>query len=208
MFFSEDHRDTLTELINISFGAATATIADLFDNFATLQVPSIEVTRFENIEKILLGGFVTDDIYMTTQHFFGEFHGEILFFIDSNSSMNMHSALWHIARDIVAKEIPDNEIKGSVIEVCNILAATCVGRLAELLKTEATFSPPEIEESILSQVFHSVHQKQYEHIIIIQTILEFQEVDVLGKLCVLISESVFDWLVGALDTFMDGLLND
>ena len=208
MFFSEDHQDALSELINISYGTATATIADLFDNFATLQVPSVEVTRLENIGKKVLEGFVTDDIYMATQNFFGEFHGEILFFIDSNSSLNMHSALWHIDRDVFEKELPDNEIKGSIIEVCNILTATCLGTLAELLKTENTFSPPKIEKGISKQVFHSVHQKQYEHIISIQTILEFQDVHVLGKLCILISEPVFDWLVGALDTFMDGLLDD
>ena len=205
MDLTKDHQDTLGELINIAFGTATATIAELFDNFATLHVPYINVTKLNNIKQKILEGIEPENgIYISSQNFFGNFHGEIFFFLDHKSASNMHATLWKLDKDVLAS---NDDIKGSILEICNIMTATCVGKLAEMLGTEITFSPPEIDEEVNWPISQYFQKKGYEYVISIETVLEFKDVEVLGKLCILSNESVFEWLGMALDRFLEEMLN-
>lgn len=82
----EEHKEVLGELFNISFGSATAIIADLFDNFATLRVPGISVIPINGIETFVMDGMECQEIHLTTQQFKGNFEGEIIFTVGAKSA--------------------------------------------------------------------------------------------------------------------------
>lgn len=52
---SEDQIEVLQEFMNRAHGSATAIIAEIFDAFATLNVPKIDVLRISEFEKYIKG---------------------------------------------------------------------------------------------------------------------------------------------------------
>ena len=191
----EDFKEVLGELINISFGSATATIADLFDNFATLRVPSINIIHLGEVNDLVMGDDNEQKIYITTQQFKGKFQGEIALVIDTESARNMHI--------IVDEEDGDDEnaVQQSLLEISNILGSSCIGKLAELLVTNVTFAPPTVDYA--KQLIKDIENSPYSKVIVISTILEFEELQIFGKLIILFSDEMFAWLEQALEDFMD-----
>lgn len=97
----------------------------------------------------------------------------------------------------------DNETQQSVLEIANILGSSCIGKLAELLESDVSFSPPAIE--FAQQLLSSLNQDRYTRIIIISTVLEFEETQIFGKLFIMFNNEVFAWLENALETFLENI---
>ncbi len=193
----EEFREILGELINIAFGSATATIADLFDNFATLHVPDIGLIELKELNTFIIGNFGTQDIYITTQQFKGPFQGEIILVIDPQSAQNMQVIMGE------EDDADETNLQQTLLEISNILGSSCIGKLAELLSTDVTFAPPAIDST--EQLMGGADDSPYNHIIVISTVLEFKDLEILGKLFIMFTDEMYVWLEKALEDFMENI---
>lgn len=197
-----DIKDALEELINISYGSATAAIADLFNSFAQLRVPGIKVVSINELEDTVLGKNSHDhNLYITTQMFKGTFEGEILFVIDKQSASNMQNLICLLEDVFLNKEENDTELLQSILEIANILGASCIGKLAELLNSVVSFSPPSVE--LDNQLLMGGEKAGYSKVIIISTLLEFEKEQITGHLFILFDDEMFVWLEKSLQTFIE-----
>lgn len=193
----EELKESLGELINIAFGSATAIIADLFENFATLNVPDVTFIALEEINEFVIGNFDDQKIYITTQQFKGQFHGEVILVIDTQSAKNMQLIVGE------EEDVDENDLRQSLLEISNILNSSCIGKLAELLATDVTFAPPAIDYD--KQLIKDVNDSPYSQVLVISTVLEFEDIQILGKLFVMFSDEMFSWLEQALKDFMENI---
>lgn len=194
---NDDQKEILAELVNISFGSATATIAELFDNFATLEVPKLDVIGLEKINHFVMDKFDTKKAYLTTQQFNGTFHGEIVIIVDEKSGQSMQA----IIND--EEDIDENETQQTILEIANILGSSCIGKLAELLTTEVAFAPPTIDYT--DHLVGNVKDSPYSKVIVISTVLVFNELNIQGDMIIMISDNMFVWLEQALDDFVENI---
>jgi len=197
-----DIKEALEELINISYGSATAAIADLFDSFAQLKVPGIQVVPVEEVEHAVLGKNNHEpDLYITTQMFTGTFKGEILFVIDKQSAYNMQTLICLLEEVCIDQEENDTENRQSILEIANILGASCIGKLAELLDSVVSFLPPSIE--LDNRLLMGREKVGYSKVLIISTLLEFEEKQITGQLFILFDDEMFVWLEKSLYAFIE-----
>lgn len=199
----EDLQEVLSELINIAFGSATATIADLFDNFATLHIPDISFIALEELDGFILKDFNYQQIYTTTQQFNGLFQGEIVFAMDQGSATKMQRIIF--AEDNLDQDdaLSIDELKQSILEISNILGSSCIGKLASLLSTNVTFAPPTIEFS--KSFMKESAELPYKHVIVISTVLDFKDMEIRGNLFIMFTDEMFLWLETALEEYMENL---
>lgn len=193
--------EALEELINISYGSATAAIADLFDSFAKLRVPGIRVIPADEVETVVLGKNSPPDLYITTQMFRGSFEGEVLFVIDQQSARNMQDLICRLEGMCPDQGGDDTETRQSILEIANILGSSCIGKLAELLESMVSFSPPAIELS--NRLLVGREDAGYSRVIIISTLLEFEEKQITGHLFILFNDEMFAWLEKSLAVFIE-----
>jgi chemotaxis protein CheC len=194
----DDRKEILGELINISFGSATATIADLFDNFATLEVPKVNVIALEKIDMFIMHKFDGSKTHLTTQFFKGKFQGEVVLVVDDKSAQNMQTIV-----DDEDDIDEDDETQQTILEISNILGSSCIGKLAELLDTDVVFSPPTIEYT--DHLIKNVEESPYNQVIVVSTVLVFNELDIQGDMIIMISDEMFVWLEQALDDFVENI---
>lgn len=201
---SEDQKDALQELMNISFGTASSIISDSLNSFSKMPLPKIEAMGIEELESYLSKNF--DDItncYIVTQLFRNKFDGESVFIIDDASAQKITALL--LEEEQLAKE----DIQASVLELTNIISSACIGKLIELLDAQIFFNPPMIESScrVGERVLRLSKSEgmEFTKVIIIETKLEFENEQITGYLLFLTKESSFEWLKSSLDKFLEGI---
>ena len=107
LLLDEDQRDCLQELMNISYGSATAAIAQIIDKFATLNIPSIKTITSSDFEEYFTKKFEKYDTYfVSNQKTDGKLAGENLFIMDETSVTNLAKEF-----DLEDDEIDDDELK-------------------------------------------------------------------------------------------------
>lgn len=194
---SSDQKEILGELINIAFGSATSLIADLFDNFATLRIPLIDVISIDEINQVAKEGVDSDKFYTTTQQIKGSFQGEIVLVVGENSARNMQLVIGE------GDSCDETNLLQNILEIANILGSSCMGKLVELLDSEIGFSPPSIRHTDL--VVQDVSESPYTQVITISTVLEFQELNIKANMVIMFGDEMYIKLGDALDNFLENI---
>ena len=196
---NEDERDCLQELMNIAYGSATATISEILDAFATLNVPKIQIIPASELKNYLKNKlFIKDEQFVATQLLNGDIAGENLFLINKSSAVNLAHEF-----ELDNKHINDNELSDIVLEITNILSSTTIGKLAEELGTTVTFEPPSIQKIDSIDNLDNKFLEQYQQIIIISTELEFKDQKITAELLILTKDESILWLQNALNKILD-----
>lgn len=187
--FNEDQTDALRELVNVSIGAATASLANLLDAFATMHIPKIEICDSSELEhKIESTIDMSSMYYATKQLFTGEFGGECMFVISEGSALNLGKHLYGVT--VPSKD----DINDAVIELTNILTSTIVSRLTKELGTQVQFFVPSSQFINADAIIRNEDIADYSKIIIISTILDFQDQRINGNIYILTKDKAIESL--------------
>lgn len=187
--FNEDQIDALREFMNVSIGAATASLASLLDAFGTMHIPKIEICNScELSSKIESTIDVNSMYYVTKQLFTGKFGGECIFLVSEASATNL-------GRHLYAIHTPScDEINDAVIELTNILTSTIVSRLTQELGTQVQFFVPYLHFTDAHSIVDDEDIAEYSKIIIISTILDFQDQQINGNIYILTKDEAIESL--------------
>ncbi len=201
---SNDELDILQEIMNIAFGRATAELAELIDIRVQLSVPQAKVIYTVDLPEYLQDE-VKDygDISIVEQRFWSEFNGSSLLILPAGSGKELITLLTGEEMDVFVSDPVDELEKGTLMEVGNILIGACIGKIAELLDAELTYSPPivYIGDNAHDLLPNSI-MSSYELTIALRTSFHFEKKDVFGFLFVLTSQESLNWLKKALHDFV------
>ncbi|WP_428023246.1 chemotaxis protein CheC [Arcobacter sp.] len=198
-FLDSDQKDCLQELMNISYGSATAAIADIIGKFAKLSIPRIRTFTSETFKDYIKNKIEEYHIcYLTNQLIDGKLSGENLFLIDDKSLKNLA-----IEFGISEVDIDEDELKDVVLEITNIISSTTSSKLAELIDTDILFSPPHVNVLDSAQCLEDHYEIEYNHIIIISTLIEFEEQNINSELAIMLKDESIVYMREALDKVME-----
>ncbi len=198
---NENEKDCLQELMNISYGAATAAISEIIGKFATLSIPSINTISSNDLVEHLNQKLLSKNkYYVANQLINGYLSGENIFIIDEISSINLAREF-----DLEEDEIDETEIRDIILEITNILSSATSGKLATLVDTIISFSAPHITKINSIDEFDKRFAGEYSHVIIISTELNFEEQNIKGELMMLTKKESSVFLKKALDNALNNL---
>ena len=198
-FLNSDQKDCLQELMNISYGSATAAIADIIGKFAKLSIPRIKTFSNEDFKDYIKSKIDKYHVcYLVNQLIDGKLAGENLYLIDDKSLKNLA-----VEFGISEIDIDEDELKDVVLEITNIISSTTSSKLAELIETDILFSPPHVEIVDSIQSLDDHYGMEYNHIIIISTLIEFEEQNINSELVIMLKDESITYLIEALDKVME-----
>lgn len=178
--FNEDQIDALREFMNVSIGAATASLANLLDAFGTMHIPKIEICDSGELNQKIESTIDTRSMYYVTKQLFtGKFGGECMFIISEESARNLGKHLYN------ATTPSKDDISDAVIELTNILTSTIVSRLTQELDTQVQFFVPSSQFIDAHSIVSRDDVADYSKIIIISTILDFKDQKINGNIYIL-----------------------
>lgn len=199
-------RDALQEIINISFGRASASLSELLNMFVALNVPNVqEIDQYKICDELEKRIGVEQDITIVQQLFKGDFSGEVLFSIPSESG------IWAIK--ILSQEggfspdLPKTELEMEVfLEMGNIVIGACMGQFANLLNTSVSYEVPTIllnKDSVAN--LRSGEQGGDGKALLARTEFQLGDKALTGFLFILFSRRWLNVLYLSLDKFIENM---
>jgi chemotaxis protein CheC len=194
MRLSEEQNDLLMETINISFGLAASLIGDMLNNYVDLKVPKIDTIPIcELSETILKSVNYSKEFYATKQRFYGSFSGEVIFSFDEKSA--------HVFTELLlgSQENINQEVNGVLLELTNILTASCIGQLSQITGGESIFAVPDIQKVTTKEASLLTEALEYDNVIVITTSLDVANQNIHGHMFVLLNNKMLETLIGLLE---------
>lgn len=152
MNLSDDQRDALTELINIAFSRAAASLSDLTGDRVELQVPEVGIYPIVELP-IALSRFVRGDVATVHQIFSGPVAGDAFMLLNFDAAIHLVELLTQEASARLRLNESDREV---LAEVGNILLTACLGVFGNLLEMRLSFSVPRLQLEVLQAMLNSI----------------------------------------------------
>mgnify|MGYP001019067521 FL=1 len=144
---SPEEKDTLKELMNIAFGSASADLAEVINIYLKLSIPEIDITGAENLADYIIKAVDLNSLStLVEQKFWGPLKGQGVLIFPRAEKEDILSVLHPQEDSASSNEFPFHPglEQGAFLEVGNILLGACVGKIAELMETYVTYSPPQV----------------------------------------------------------------
>ncbi|MBU0991193.1 MAG: chemotaxis protein CheC [Proteobacteria bacterium] len=202
--FSEEEKDILQEIMNIAFGNATADLANIIDIYVVLNVPDIHVIGVGDLPKYLDETIkLKGESSIVEQKFWGDFNGSGLLVFPDRTGKDLISVLDHNEQETFERPLAILE-QEMLVEIGNILIGACVGKVADLLDTFVTYSPPQaITQTGESKTTLIESFDLNQSAIIMKTVFEFEKKNINGFLLIITNSECIGWLRKALNAFME-----
>ena len=198
---TEDEKDCLQEIMNVAYGNATAAITEIFNAFAKLSIPHIQI-----IDSSSLKNYLSDELNFDDEHFValqqinGDISGENMFIIDKKSAINMAYKF-----DLDDENLTNEDICDITLEVTNILSSSTISKLSENMQTSVSFSAPTIKVINSINQLNNIFINKYQKIIIISTKLEFEDLNINGELFILTTDKSILFIKEKLNKILEEL---
>ncbi len=199
MELTEFQRDALTELINIGFGRAAASLSRITGHRVVLEVPQVAIHPISEVNAAL-SGVVRGDIATVHQVFSGPVAGDALLVLDTAGAALIKQLLTDEMPLPLAMDASGQEV---VTEVGNILLNACLGMFGNLLKVQVSFSVPRLTLETLGIVLDSitVEREELRYALVVHAAFRLRDNSLSGYLVIMLGVSSLDRLLNAVEVW-------
>ncbi|MFZ5948788.1 MAG: chemotaxis protein CheC [Stygiobacter sp.] len=190
MILSNEQKDSITELINISFSKAAASLSELTGHRVLLSVPEIDILKIDDIE-ISLSKYIFGEISTVHQIFNGPISGDALLLLDKQSAKLLVNLL---VDDTNYSEDFDISTQEVIVEVGNILLNACLGVFGNLLKVQFKFSVPILHVQSLENMLKSIvlEKEELRYAMIVFMEFKLRDSNIKGFLIIVLGVTSLD----------------
>jgi chemotaxis protein CheC len=202
MELTADQRDALTEIINIGFGRAAASLSRLTGHRVQLEVPRVMMCPVGELSDTLRP-YIDGDIASVHQVFSGPVAGDALLVLDQRSGGMLKELLTDEPALPLSIDASAREVIG---EVGNILLNACLGMFGNLLKVQVSFAVPHVTLEGLEAVVESivVEREGLRYALVVHAGFRLKNSSVTGYLIIVLSVASIDRLIRAVDSWEPG----
>lgn len=193
MQLTERQHDALTELINIGFARAGASLSDLTGRRVLLGVPRVAMHPVTDLDKAF-GGVITGELATVHQIFMGPVAGDALLMLDYNGAVLLNYLLTD--EPSVANRL-DASAREVLTEVGNILLNACLGMFGNLLQVNVAFSVPQLHLETLHEVLRKLltGKEEMRYALVIHTGFQLRDSDIQGYIVIVLGIASLDRLI-------------
>ena len=193
-------QDALTELINIGFGRAAASLSKLTGHRVQLEVPEITMCPIEQMATHLRPLLQNEEVASVHQIFSGPVEGDALLVLDQNSAAILKELLTN--EPALPLEI-DRSAREVLTEIGNILLNACLGTFGNLLKVQVSFSVPHLALETLEGIVGSiaVGRQGLRYALIVHAAFRLRDSSLTGYLVIVLGVASIERLIRALESW-------
>jgi chemotaxis protein CheC len=194
---AENQQDSLTEIINVAFSRAAASLSDLTQHRVLLNVPKVSIHPMNELQGIL-SEFVQDEIATVHQIFDGSLSGDAMLMLDYEGAVKLSRLLTEGNPDKIQLYESDREVLN---EVGNILLNACLGTFGNMLEVQITFSVPRLNLADLETLLDSllIGKDEIQYTLVIYTRFNIEEREISGYLLIVMGVTSLERLLGSLE---------
>jgi chemotaxis protein CheC len=193
MDLNEHRKDALTELINIAYSRAAASLSEITGRRIILDVPRVELYSISDLPDAL-AKFLPSEVATVHQIFSGPVAGDAMLLLSYEGAVAFS--------DLLTENQPRSDslnasAREGLTEVGNILLNACLGVFGNLLQVRVSFSVPRLHIQSLEAFLRSLTVDQYElrYALVVYTAFRLRDSAIKGYLVMALSVPSFDRLL-------------
>jgi len=201
-----DDLDLLQEIMNIAFGRAASDLAEFINLFVVLSVPQIKLISADEVCSTLSSEMdeVKRNVSVVSQEFWGNISGSAVLCFPAETEHELISIMGNSDLDVEFDEISTSLAQETLMELGNILTGACSGKLAALLETTVSYSPPfALVNEPLNDAVEQLGFQESEQILVLKTRFTFEGRDLSGLLLIAEQKASFAGIKKALKKFLE-----
>jgi chemotaxis protein CheC len=201
MQLNELQRDAVTELINIAFSRAAASLSDLTKNRVDLEVPEVSVHAISDIAGAV-GKYVSGDVATVHQVFTGPVAGDAFLLLNFDGAIHLVDLL---SGTETSGRMLGASAREIIMEVGNILMNACLGVFGNLLHVRFSFSIPRLSLDDLGEMVRSlvVEEDALQHALVVGARFKMQGSEITGCLILVLGIASFSLFLQAVESWAD-----
>ena len=189
--------DAVTELINIAFSRAAASLSELTNCRVDLEVPEVSVHPIGEVAETV-GRFVRGDVATVHQVFTGPVAGDAFLLLNFDGAVRLVDLLTDSRTSGSSLGAAAREV---ITEVGNILMNACLGVFGNLLEIRFTFSVPRLSLDDLGFMVQSlvIAEDTLQHAMIVGARFKMRGSEVTGCLILVLGITSFELFLRAVE---------
>jgi chemotaxis protein CheC len=194
-------QDAVTELINIAFSRAAASLSELTNCRVDLEVPEVSVHSVAEIAGAV-SHFVKGEVATVHQVFTGPVAGDAFLLLNFDGAVHLVDLLTDTRSSSRALGASAREV---IMEVGNILMNACLGVFGNLLQVRFRFSVPKLSLDDLNFMVQSlmIADDALQHALIVGARFRIRDSEVTGCLILVLGISSFEMFLKAVEEWAD-----
>jgi chemotaxis protein CheC len=201
MHLTTDQADALTELVNIGYGRAAATLSEMTGYRITLAPPTASMYEIDALEPMFRRQLI-GDVACVTQVYSGPIAGNAMLLLDRTSGLR----LCRLLNDEVGESF-DARAEETLSEAGNILLSACLGVFGNLLQVQVTFSIPRLRVESLTSLIASIRTegKDLRHALVLRAQFHLRASNVTGYMLLIFGVASVDRVLEELEAWRNGM---
>ena len=197
MYITPEQQDALSEMINIGFGRAAATLSVLVGQRVLLEAPRVELLSIPELRSVMIPLSSGSEI-IVHQIFKGSLSGNTLLFMDIQSATILVDLL--SGGSGVSHDLTDYD-REAMLEIGNILLNSYIGSFANLLNTQIAFAVPNLcDETLHDMLDHfELAEGQLSYTLLVKTEFHFTNRSIGGYVVLIIGINSLEELFRAIE---------
>jgi chemotaxis protein CheC len=202
---TELQRDAITELINIAFSRAAASLSELTRDRVDLEVPEVSVHPIDELWQAL-SHLVEGDVASVHQVFTGPVAGDAFLMLNFEGAAKLVDLFTGAEEQTHYLGASAKEVIG---EVGNILMNACLGVFGNLLRVRFSFSVPRINLDALEALIRSIaiDRNQLQHALVVGARFRVRHSEVNGCLVLVLGITSLSMFVTAVEAWAERTLS-
>jgi chemotaxis protein CheC len=195
MELKPEQLDALTEMINIAFGRAAASLSTLTGHRVLLDVPRVSVYPIDALPPAL-ASLVHGDLTTVHQIFTGPVAGDALLLMDYDQAVTLCGLLVENRLPIPKLDASDREV---LTEVGNIVLSACLGTFGNLLRVHISFSVPRLHLDELNAMLDTliIETEELQYALVMYADFKLKGSGATGYLVIVLGVASLDRLLQA-----------
>ncbi len=197
MLLTEKQTDALTEVINIGFSRAAASLSEITGQRVLLEVPKVDILPIHDLQKSL-GKFVDEEIATVHQIFSGSVSGDAMLMLNYQGAIHLSRLLTDAGTGTERLYESDREV---LTEVGNILLNACLGTFGNMLEVQIAFAVPRLHLEDLGALLDTliIGKDEIQYALVVYTHFRIRESDITGFLVIVLGVNSLDLLLKGLE---------
>jgi chemotaxis protein CheC len=198
---TELQRDAVTELINIAFSRAAASLSQLTNSRVDLEVPDVSVHQITEISWAV-STFVNGEVATVHQVFTGPVAGDAFLLLNFDGAVHLVDLL---TGSESSKRTLGASAREVITEVGNILMNACLGVFGNLLHVRFSFSVPRLSLDDLTSMVRSlmIDGDELQHALVVGARFRMRGSEVTGCLILVLGIASFELFVNAVEDWAE-----
>jgi chemotaxis protein CheC len=190
-------QDSLTELVNIAFGRAAASLSELTGQRVLLSVPRVTIHPINQLQ-VTLGQIIQGEVASVHQIFTGPVAGDAMLLLNLEGALALSELLTEDRVPLNRLDASDREV---LAELGNIILNACLGTFGNLLKVHISFSVPRMQVDALEGLLKSlvVDQQELRYALVVITDFTLKDSTVSGCLVMVLGVASLKKLLDAVE---------